>query len=164
MDSQIHLFKLPKLYENMDEATIGLWLKSEGDFVNKGDDLVELVSDKTTEVYPSPYSGTLLKSYCDVKSSIPISFILAAIGPLGSDIPDVSDYNEKLLKVSDPLANIDWDNKTNNEEKEIKRVRIAPAARALAKRNKLDLEQLSEHFGNKMINKKDVEAYIAEQI
>jgi len=32
------LLKIPKLYENMDEATIGEWLVGEGDLVSAGDD------------------------------------------------------------------------------------------------------------------------------
>ena len=39
---------LEKLYENMDEATVGQWLFSSGDKVCKGDILVQLIA--TTDV------------------------------------------------------------------------------------------------------------------
>ena len=43
MSTQI---QLPKLYENMDEATIGPWSVSVGQKVRQGDILVQISSDK----------------------------------------------------------------------------------------------------------------------
>ena len=41
------IIELPKLYENMDEATIGPWQVKVGQAVKKDDFLVELITDKT---------------------------------------------------------------------------------------------------------------------
>ena len=169
MDSNLILFRVPKLYENMDEATIGKWLIEEGQSVAVGDELVEFVTDKTTELYQSPYEGTLLKCFCDEKSTIPVGYIIAAIGAEGSDIPDVSAENEALIKDSDPLKDLDLSLNKPGEQTAgtaapaSKRPRIAPAARALAKRNGIDINELAEHFGSKMIHKQDVEAYLKEK-
>ncbi|RYG70120.1 hypothetical protein EON80_08535, partial [bacterium] len=39
---------LPQIFENMEEATIGGWLVSEGSQVEVGTPLCELITEKTT--------------------------------------------------------------------------------------------------------------------
>jgi 2-oxoglutarate dehydrogenase E2 component (dihydrolipoamide succinyltransferase) len=53
--------KVPALGESVTEVEIGPWLKSEGDTVNKDDNVVTLESEKATVELPSPVSGTLGK-------------------------------------------------------------------------------------------------------
>ena len=149
MESEVNIVRVPKLYENMDEATIGSWLVSEGDELELGTELLEFVTDKTTELYPSPFSGTVLKIYCKEKSTVPISFGIAAIGPPGAIIPDVSQENEAILNAANPLQDIKVDFSRDKAvgsspvESSSRRPRIAPAARAFAKKNGLDLDQIS---------------------
>jgi pyruvate dehydrogenase E2 component (dihydrolipoamide acetyltransferase) len=60
-----HQVKLPSLKETSgdedagDEATVSFVYVSEGDGVDEGDDLVEMVTDKSTFDVPSPKSGTV---------------------------------------------------------------------------------------------------------
>ena len=51
--------KLPPLAEGVDKASISYWFKQPGDIVNKGEDLVELVTDKATFNMPSPEAGKI---------------------------------------------------------------------------------------------------------
>ena len=44
--SETTLVQLPKIYENMDEATMGPWAVKVGQNVTKGTPLVELITDK----------------------------------------------------------------------------------------------------------------------
>ena len=53
--------KVPSLGESVTEVEIGRWLKSEGDAVNKDDNVVTLESEKATLDLPAPVSGTLGK-------------------------------------------------------------------------------------------------------
>src|SRR4051812_1576357 len=50
---------MPKLGDDMEEGTISRWLKSDGDEVAKGDDLVEIETDKATETYKAEGEGVL---------------------------------------------------------------------------------------------------------
>ncbi len=50
---------LPELGDNIKNATISYWYFKPGDKVNKGEDLVELTTDKATFNLPSPSSGVL---------------------------------------------------------------------------------------------------------
>jgi len=52
-------FQLPGLSADMEYATIGRWLKEEGDSVRKDEPLLEIDADKVTEELPAPASGTL---------------------------------------------------------------------------------------------------------
>lgn len=51
--------KLPHLAEGVDRASVSYWFKQPGDMVKKGEDLVELVTDKATFSMPSPETGKI---------------------------------------------------------------------------------------------------------
>ncbi len=50
---------MPRLSDQMEEATVTRWLKSPGDAVAKGDPLVEVETDKATMVYEAEFTGVL---------------------------------------------------------------------------------------------------------
>jgi 2-oxoglutarate dehydrogenase E2 component (dihydrolipoamide succinyltransferase) len=51
--------KVPSLGESITEATLGAWLKAEGDPVQADEPLVEVESEKATVALPSPAAGVL---------------------------------------------------------------------------------------------------------
>src|SRR5690348_10716088 len=53
--------KVPPLGESIVEATVGRWLKQEGDAVARGEPLVELETDKVNVEVPAPNAGVLMK-------------------------------------------------------------------------------------------------------
>ncbi|MDQ6831578.1 MAG: dihydrolipoamide succinyltransferase, partial [Gemmatimonadota bacterium] len=53
--------KVPPLGESIVEATVGRWMKKEGDRVAAGDTLVELETDKITVEVPAPKAGVLMR-------------------------------------------------------------------------------------------------------
>ncbi len=53
--------KVPELAEGVTEATITLWHVKEGSKIEKGQDLVEMATDKATFNMPSPQAGVLKK-------------------------------------------------------------------------------------------------------
>ena len=52
--------KVPELGESIQEVQISQWLKKEGEWVEKDEDLVELESEKAAQSLPAPVSGVLL--------------------------------------------------------------------------------------------------------
>ncbi|TVQ27298.1 MAG: 2-oxoglutarate dehydrogenase complex dihydrolipoyllysine-residue succinyltransferase [Spirochaetaceae bacterium] len=50
---------VPEVGESVQEGVLAAWLKNPGDFVQEGDDLFELETDKATLNVPSPASGVL---------------------------------------------------------------------------------------------------------
>ncbi|HEX5438495.1 MAG TPA: 2-oxoglutarate dehydrogenase complex dihydrolipoyllysine-residue succinyltransferase [Gemmatimonadaceae bacterium] len=53
--------KVPLLGESIVEATVGRWLKEEGEAVTRGEPLVELETDKVNVEVPAPQGGVLVK-------------------------------------------------------------------------------------------------------
>jgi len=50
---------MPRLSDSMEEATVSKWLKRPGDAVSRGDELVEVETDKATVVYEAEQAGVL---------------------------------------------------------------------------------------------------------
>ena len=53
--------KVPSLGESVTQATVGAWLKREGDPVEADEPLVEVESEKATVALPAPAAGVLRK-------------------------------------------------------------------------------------------------------
>jgi len=52
---------MPRLSDSMEEGTILKWLKATGDEVRRGEELVEIETDKATIVYEAEADGFLRK-------------------------------------------------------------------------------------------------------
>ena len=53
--------RVPEVGESITEVEIGEWLKNEGDFVERDDEVVVIETDKATVEVPAPEAGTLTK-------------------------------------------------------------------------------------------------------
>lgn len=71
---------LPELGEGIEEAVISFWHVTEGDSVKKGDDVVEMVTDKATFNVPSPTSGVIKKIIHVEGSTVKVGDVLAELG------------------------------------------------------------------------------------
>ena len=54
-----HEVIMPKLGENMKEGTVNLWLKDEGDSVEKGEPILEISTDKANMEVEAEKAGFL---------------------------------------------------------------------------------------------------------
>ena len=70
---------MPRLSDSMEEGTILKWLKSDGDAVAAGEDLVEIETDKATMTYASDHEGTL-EIVADEGSSHSVGAVIARVG------------------------------------------------------------------------------------
>ncbi|MEA3305813.1 MAG: biotin/lipoyl-containing protein [Candidatus Omnitrophota bacterium] len=71
---------LPELGEGIEEAVISLWHVAVGDDVKKGDDIVEMVTDKAAFNVPSPVSGIIKNIIHPEGDTVKIGSILAEVG------------------------------------------------------------------------------------
>src|SRR4051812_31021431 len=71
--------KVPGIGESIQEATVGLWKKAEGDFVKIDEPLVEIESEKATLEVPSPGTGLLKKILRKQGDTVAIGETLAEI-------------------------------------------------------------------------------------
>ena len=51
---------MPKFEMTQETGTVGSWLKAEGDFVRKGEPILEIETDKVSMEVESPADGTLV--------------------------------------------------------------------------------------------------------
>ena len=161
------IIELPKLYENMDEATIGPWQVKVGQTVKKDDFLVELITDKTVSELEAPENGTVLAIYAEEKSTVPHGYALCAIGAAGEAAPDVAAANEAKVAahLKATAGGIDLGDFASKapvaEEKPA--FRAAPAAKVFARQQGVELADVAAFCKRDMIHRKDVEDYIASK-
>src|SRR4051812_4166336 len=73
---------MPPPSDSMEEGTILKWLKSDGDEVSKGDELVEIETDKANMTYEADESGTL-SIVAKEGDTLPVGETIAQIGEGG---------------------------------------------------------------------------------
>lgn len=73
--------KLPEIGEGVTEATIVQWNAKPGDHLNKGDLLVEIMTDKVNVEVEAETSGTLKEILAKADDEIRIGEIIARIQP-----------------------------------------------------------------------------------
>jgi pyruvate dehydrogenase E2 component (dihydrolipoamide acetyltransferase) len=59
MSEHVREIGMPRLSDSMEEATVTRWLKRPGDAVARGEELVEVETDKATIVYEAEFAGVL---------------------------------------------------------------------------------------------------------
>jgi pyruvate dehydrogenase E2 component (dihydrolipoamide acetyltransferase) len=79
---------MPRLSDSMEEGTILRWVKSEGDEVAVGDELVEIETDKANMVYESDAAGTLTEIVAEEGATLPIGEVIARVGEPGETSGD----------------------------------------------------------------------------
>jgi pyruvate dehydrogenase E2 component (dihydrolipoamide acetyltransferase) len=79
---------MPRLSDSMEEGTILKWLVSEGDEVERGQELVEIETDKANMTYESDTGGTLVEVMASEGDTLPIGEVIAKIGEPGEAAGD----------------------------------------------------------------------------
>ncbi len=74
---------MPRLSDSMEEGTILRWIKSQGDEVAVGDELVEIETDKANMVYEADAAGTLIEILAGEGDTLPIGETIARVGEPG---------------------------------------------------------------------------------
>src|SRR5436190_798320 len=69
---------MPRLSDSMEEGTIIRWLVEDGSEVHRGDEIVEIETDKATMTYEADSDG-LLRIVADEGDTLPIGAVIASI-------------------------------------------------------------------------------------
>src|SRR6478672_277206 len=165
---------MPRLSDSMEEGTILKWLKSPGDAVELGEELVEIETDKANMVYEADAGGTLIEIVADEGETLPIGQVIARVGEPGEE-PSGDGASAKPKKSTKPK-------KPSAEAEETAaapappateappaaapadadgRVKASPLARRIARERGLDLAGLAGSGPGGRIVKADVEKAIA---
>src|SRR3954469_10948099 len=71
---------MPRLSDSMEEGTILKWLVSEGDEVERGQEIAEIETDKANMMYEADTSGTVIELVISEGSTVPLGEVIARIG------------------------------------------------------------------------------------
>ncbi|MCY8523009.1 2-oxoglutarate dehydrogenase complex dihydrolipoyllysine-residue succinyltransferase [Bacillus atrophaeus] len=155
--------KVPELAESISEGTIAQWLKQPGDYVEQGEYLLELETDKVNVELTAEESGVLQEVLKDSGDTVQVGEIIGTIteGAGESSAPASEDKapkseNTKEEKQAEPAVQ-----QVSQEAQEESKSRTvaSPSARKLAREKGIDLSQIPTGDPLGRVRKQDVEAY-----
>jgi|SRR5690625_754068 len=168
---------MPKLSSTMAEGTVIEWFKDEGDTIEIGEPILEIMTDKINIEVEAYHEGTLLKKYFKADDVVPVNHVIGYIGEEGEEAPDTAPglsseaSSEKTEEEdSEEVKYASSDNRGPEEktssksektvsgirETDLGKVRATPAARALARNKEIDIQDISGSGRNGRIHKQDV--------
>ena len=161
-----HLIRMEKWAENLDEVTVGEWLKRVGDPVAPGEAVAELITEKATFQYTPEEGGVLLAILAEENSTVPVGFVIGFVGEPGEAVPHgVEEENQRLIEETKQEARLSLDPANappaSREPGASGTVRATPPARRLARDHGVALEDVLAWVGeSRRITDRDVAAYV----
>ena len=163
MAVEIHV---PELGESVADATVGRWLKQEGEAVKSGEPLVELETDKINFEVEAEQDGVLESIARGEGESVNVGEVIGTIGD-GSEAPAEKEAPEEDQRAeagqpeaeAEDTAAEDTDGHREMEDE----VRASPSVRKLAREHDIDLAGISGSGSGGRVTREDVERSIREQ-
>ncbi|HWO76695.1 MAG TPA: 2-oxoglutarate dehydrogenase complex dihydrolipoyllysine-residue succinyltransferase [Bacillus sp. (in: firmicutes)] len=154
--------KVPELAESITEGTIAQWLKKPGEYVEKGEYIVELETDKVNVEIISEEAGVLKEQLKEEGDTVLVGEVIAivdnaaspAAGVPAAETPVAAEPKEQPKEaVKQPVPAAATETTANN------RPIASPAARKLAREKGIDLSQVPTVDPLGRVRKQDVDSY-----
>jgi 2-oxoglutarate dehydrogenase complex dihydrolipoamide succinyltransferase (E2) component len=145
---------MPQLGESIVEGTIGKWLKKEGDWVERDESLVEVVTEKVVMELPSPASGTLYKILVNEGEKVEVGGIIGKIEVKEEAVP---------IEKKEEEIGIEAEAEKIEEESPLRikgRKRASPLVRKIARERGIDLEKIEGTGLGGRVTKKDILSFV----
>lgn len=147
---------LPRIDAGMNQGTIIEWRKKEGDWVEKGEILFVLETEKVTFDVEAPESGILSKMMAKAGDVITVGTVVAFILQPGEEVPEIPTPVEIETKESFiPSIEIEGGERLE-AAKEAVSVKVSPLAKKIAKEHNIDLSMMEGTGPEGRIRKEDV--------
>lgn len=156
---------VPELGESVLEATVSSWLKKEGDFVNVGDVLVELETDKVNLEVGAKNSGVLARIEVPEGTDVKVGDVLGTIDEQAEQ-PQAQAPAEAAQpeKAAEPAAEEQEAVRSDGRESQRGAIpQVTPVAARLARENNVNVSQLTGTGTEGRITKTDVEQFLQAQ-
>ena len=162
--------ELPRMGESVTEGTIIRWLKSEGDYVEADEPLVEISTDKIDTELPSPAAGVLQKIVAKEEQTIEVGAEIAVIdesaskgGDDAKSEPPPKEQEEAPATEAAPSTPASNDGNGAADQGNGSKADLGPLSplvRKLAREHDVDLAQVKGTGQGGRITKQDVMAYV----
>ena len=139
---------MPRLSLTMKTGTVGRWYKKEGETVQKGEPIVEVVSEKATYDLEAPSSGMLRKVLAEEGVDVPVNAVMGVI-----TAPDEQFSEAEITSETKDMAEVESE----------KRVLASPAAKRLAREHGIDLSTVKGSGPEGRIAEEDVQRLIEQK-
>lgn len=139
------IIEMPKLGATMEKGTLIKWLVNVGDFVENGDPIAEVQTEKIVQEIEVDSDGYLLSQLINEGEEIPVFTPIAHLGAKNEQVALHESTNQPQAVLN-------------------QKIKRTPAARRLAQDNAVDLNKVNGTGRNGLIVKKDVEAQLAKQL
>lgn len=161
------VIEMPTLSPTMKKGTVIKWYKKEGDYVEKGETLFEIETDKANVEVDCLVSGFLRIIVVEAGIEVPINSPIAVIAStLDEEIPSeferavaksTATHEKELVSTDTALST-----STISDVLERKKVRISPLAKRIAEEHSIDIESLKGSGPGGRIIREDVDKAILE--
>jgi pyruvate dehydrogenase E2 component (dihydrolipoamide acetyltransferase) len=164
---------MPRLSDTMEEGTILRWVKHDGDDVHRGDELVEIETDKANMIYESDLDGTL-QTVAAEGDTLAVGALIARVGAVGQDDAESATAQPQTHADTPPEQAVEATTETpagggatdasgahHAGDTAGERVKASPLARRIARENGVDLRALSGSGPGGRIVKADVQGAAA---
>jgi 2-oxoglutarate dehydrogenase E2 component (dihydrolipoamide succinyltransferase) len=163
---EIHV---PELGESVADATVGRWLKQEGEAVKSGDPLVELETDKINFEVEAELDGVLQAIAKGEGETVGVGDVIGTIGegdgteaPAGEEeAPQEEQAEAEQAGAEQPEPEAEEETDGHGEAEN--GVRASPSVRKLAQEYEIDLGEVSGSGSGGRVTREDVERLIREQ-
>ncbi|MFZ5945703.1 MAG: dihydrolipoamide acetyltransferase family protein [Bacillota bacterium] len=151
---------MPKLGLTMTEGTIVKWIKREGEKVEAGEPLVEILSDKSSFDLEAPETGVLLKIVYQDGAVVPVVEVIGYLGQPGEKLEvdtleaAISAFGKEEEKQAVSFQTME-EAVVNNT-----RVKISPRAKKLALEHGLDFQTITASGPDRRIIERDVKNHL----
>jgi 2-oxoglutarate dehydrogenase E2 component (dihydrolipoamide succinyltransferase) len=168
--AEIHV---PELGESVADATVGRWLKQEGEAVTSGDALVELETDKINFEVEAEQDGVLESISKGEGETVNVGEVIGTIGEGEGDgaAPEEVEAEEEQPQAEEDqpqagaVAETEEADGASNGHREVEdgAGRASPSVRKLAQEYEVDLTEVSGSGSGGRITRDDVERLIRDR-
>ena len=156
---------VPEMGESVIEATVRAWLKKEGDFVEAGEALVELETDKVNLEVGAKASGVLAKIQVGEGQDVKVGDVLGSINEDAkqpASKPDTSTQLSAGTQTAPPVASVS----TPQEKPQVAQPQtpqVTPVASRVAREQNVDVSKVRGTGPDGRVTKSDVENFVQKQ-